>query len=77
MQSNSPPSRNVLVFGSGMLLSVFGFILGGLIGSGIGFVIGLTIGERYYLCEKSQNELRNRIEKLENKVEDMQESNSN
>lgn len=77
MQSNSPPSRNVLVFGSGMLLSVFGFILGGLIGSGIGFVVGLTIGERYYLCKKSQNELRNRIEKLENKVEDMQESNSN
>jgi hypothetical protein len=44
MQSNSLPSKNVLVFGSGIALSILGFVLGGIIGSGIGFVAGLAMG---------------------------------
>jgi|AntDeeMinimDraft_8_1070380.scaffolds.fasta_scaffold05498_1 ABC-type antimicrobial peptide transport system permease subunit len=74
MQSNSLPSKNALVFGSGIALSIFGFVLGGIIGSGIGFVAGLAMGERYYFYKKSQNEILRRIENLEKKVAEIQDS---
>jgi len=75
MQSNSLPSRNVLVFGSGILVSVFGFIFGGVLGFSIGFVVGLIVGERYYLLQKSQHEILDRIEKLEHEVENIRDTN--
>jgi len=73
MQSNSLPSKNALVFGSGIALSIFGFVLGNnWIWNWI--CCGISDGERYYFYKKSQNEILRRIENLEKKVAEIQDS---